>query len=100
MRQLFFFLILFILLVSEGVAIDLLPDILTSKSTLIVLHWIFVFLFLIVLFYDRQDTFFLIRYGVVFGLFIDVAYIGVFGVYMFVYPLTLYIMQLLNGMLQ
>ncbi|HLR73431.1 MAG TPA: rod shape-determining protein MreD [Pseudogracilibacillus sp.] len=100
MRQLFFFLILFILLVSEGVAIDLLPDILTSKSTLIVPHWIFVFLFLIVLFYDRQDTFFAIGYGVVFGLFIDVAYVGVLGVYMFVYPLTLYIMQLLKGMLQ
>jgi len=100
MRQLFFFLILFILLVSEGVAIDLLPNILTSKSTLIVPHWIFIFLFLIVLFYDRQDTFFAIGYGVIFGLFIDVAYVGVLGVYMFVYPLTLYIMQLLKGMLQ
>src|SRR5699024_5180783 len=69
MRQLFFFLILFILLVSEGVAIDLLPNILTSKSTLIVPHWIFVFLFLIVFFYVLQDTFFLFVFFVVFFLF-------------------------------
>lgn len=100
MKQLFFFLILFILLVSEGVAIDLLPNILTSKSTLIVPHWIFVFLFIMVLFYDRQDTFFAIVYGAIFGLFIDVVYVGVLGVYMFVYPLILYIMQLLKTMLQ
>lgn len=100
MRQLFFFLTLFIFLISEGVAIDLLPNILTSTSTLIVPHWIFIILFLMVLFYDRQDTFYAITYGVVFGLFIDIAYVGILGVYMFVYPLILYVMQLLKGLLQ
>lgn len=100
MRQLFFFLTLFVFLISEGVAIDLLPNILTSTSTLIVPHWIFIILLLMVLFYDRQDTFYAIAYGAVFGLFIDIAYVGILGVYMFVYPLILYMMQLLKGMLQ
>lgn len=100
MKRLVFPLSLFLLLVSEGVALDLLPSILTSTETLIVPHWIFVFLLLMALFYDTSDTVYAIVYGVFFGLCIDIVYTGVLGVYMFVYPFTLYIVQLLKRMLQ
>lgn len=100
MRRLAFPLILFFLLLSEGVALDLLPNILTSAETLIVPHWIFMFLLLIVLFYDTDDTFYAVMYGVFFGFCVDIVYVGILGVYMFVYPFTLYIVQLLKRMLQ
>ncbi len=99
-RRLLFPLVLFALLVGEGIALDLLPNILTSAETLIVPHWIFVFLLLIVLFYDNSSTFYGVIYGIIFGIFIDMVYVGVLGVYMFVYPLTLYMMQLLKRLLQ
>lgn len=100
MQRLVFPLILFFLLVSEGIALDLLPSILTSAETLIVPHWIFIFLLFIALFYDTNETVYAIVYGVFFGIFIDIVYTGIIGVYMFVYPFTLYIVQLLKRILQ
>ncbi|HLR71677.1 MAG TPA: rod shape-determining protein MreD, partial [Pseudogracilibacillus sp.] len=93
MKRLLFLIILFGLLVLEGVAIDLLPAILTSSETLIVPHWVLIFLIIITLFYDTSETFFSIIYGVIFGFLIDVVYTDVLGVYMFVYPFTLYIVH-------
>lgn len=100
MKRLVFPLILFLLLVSEGVALDLLPTMLTSTETLIVPHWVFIFLLLIALFYDTSETVYAIVYGVFFGLCIDIVYTDALGVYMFVYPFTLYIVQLLKHILQ
>ncbi len=100
MKRLVFPLILFLLLVSEGVALDLLPSSLTSSDTLIVPHWVLMFLILISLFYDTNDTFFAIVYGVCFGLLVDVVYTGVLGAYMFVYPFSLYMVHLLKRFLQ
>ena len=92
--------ILFFLLVSEGIALDLLPATLTSSDYLIVPHWVLVFLILINLFYDSDETYFSIVYGVFFGLLIDVVYTSILGAYMFVYPFTLYIVHLLKRFLQ
>ncbi|MEI3605831.1 rod shape-determining protein MreD [Pseudogracilibacillus sp. SE30717A] len=100
MKRLLFPLILFLLLVSEGVALDLLPSFLTSSDTLIVPHWVLMFLILVCLFYDTSETFFAIVYGVCFGLLVDVVYTGVLGVYMFIYPFSLYIVHLLKRFLQ
>lgn len=100
MKRLFFPIILFIILVTEGVAIDFLPNVLASTDILITPHWVFVFLLLISLFYDTNDTFFAIFYGVIFGLLIDIVYTGVLGVYMFVYPFAIYIVHLLKRFLQ
>src|SRR5690625_4298868 len=100
MKRLLFSVILFLLLISEGIALDLLPAALTSSETLIVPHWILMFLLLMVLFYDTDETFFSIIYGIVFGLLIDAVYTGVLGAYMFVYPFTLYIVHLLKRILQ
>src|SRR5690625_635280 len=100
MKRLLFLIILFGLLVLEVVAIDLLPAILTSSETLIVPHWVLIFLIIITLFYDTSETFFSIIYGVIFGFLIDVVYTDVLGVYMFVYPFTLYIVHFLKRLLQ
>jgi|SRR5690625_3312895 len=99
-KRLLFSVILFLLLVSEGIALDLLPASLTSSEVLIVPHWILMFLILMTLFYDTDETFFSIIYGVVFGLLTDVVYTGVLGAYMFVYPFSLYIAHLLKRFLQ
>jgi len=51
--------ILFLLLVSEGIALDLLPASLTSSDTLIVPHWVFLFYFLSAYFMIRMTHFIL-----------------------------------------
>lgn len=100
MRHFILQVILFLLLISEGIALDLLPASLTSSDTLIVPHWVFIFLLLIGLFFDTNDTFYSILYGVIFGLLIDVVYTGVLGIYMFIYPFALYVGHLLKRLLQ
>src|SRR5699024_845062 len=100
MKRLIFSLILFVLLVSEGVALDLLPSSLTASDTLIVPHWVLMFLVLLTLFYDTNDSFFSIMYGVAFGLLIDVVYTNILGGYMFAYPFAIYIVHLLKRLLQ
>lgn len=100
MKRLLLPLMLFLLLIMEGVAIDLLPPFLSSEHMLIAVHWVFIFLVLILLMYDTDETFFSIIYGVCFGLLIDVVYTDVLGVYMFVYPFTLYLLHVLKRLLQ
>lgn len=100
MKRLFFPFILFLLLVCEGIALDLLPAALTSAEIYIIPHWVLLFLVLVSLFYDAEETFYAIIYGVCFGLLIDIVYTGVLGVYMFVYPFSLYIVHLLKRFLQ
>src|SRR5699024_3030107 len=92
--------ITFLILVSEGVALELLPTVLTSSATLIVPHWLLVFLVLINLFYDTNETYFSIYLGIVFGLLIDIVYTGILGAYMFTYPFTLYLIHLLKRFVQ
>lgn len=100
MKRIIFPFILFFLLVCEGIALDLLPSSLTSSEILIIPHWVLIFLILMAMFYDTNDTFYAIIYGVIFGLLIDVVYTGVLGVYMFAYPFTLYIVHILKRLLQ
>jgi len=100
MKRLLLPLILFILFVMEGVAIYLLPPSLSSEHMLIAVHWVFMFLVLISLMYDTEETFFAIIYGICFGLLTDVVYTGVLGVYMFIYPMTLYLLHIAKRLLQ
>src|SRR5690625_3957077 len=93
MRRLYLPLILFLFIVLEGVALDLVPVQLRSTQTLIVPHWVLVILIFIVIFYDKEDTYYSIVYGVVFGLLIDVVYTGILGIYMFSYGFTIYIVH-------
>lgn len=100
MKRLIIPVILFILLIFEGIAIDLLPASLIISEFVFVPHWIFVFLVLVVLFYDSDETFYGIIYAVIFGLLIDVVYTSVLGVYMIIYPIGIYAVGLMKRLLQ
>lgn len=99
MKQLFIPLFLFLFLVLEGVALELLPMSLIKGELVIVPHWVLVILVFVGIFYDREDTYFSVLYGLVFGLLIDIVYTGVLGVYMFTYALSIYIIHGLTKML-
>lgn len=93
MKRLYLPIFLFLFLVLEGVALDLLPIWLLNSRTLIVSHWVFVFLLFITVFYDQEDTYYAILYGIIFGLLVDVVYTGVLGIYMFSYAFVIYIIH-------
>lgn len=94
MRRLFLPIILFLFVIIEGVSLELLPVVYTK--TLIIPHWVLLFLVCVTLFYDLEDTYTAIYYGIVFGLLIDIVYTGVLGVYMFSYAAVLYIIHKLK----
>lgn len=97
MRRLFFLPILFFILIFEGIALKLLPEMIVNTNLLIVPHWIFIFLVLMALFYDRADTYFSVLYACVFGFLVDIVYTSVLGVYMFTYPVAIYVIHLLKA---
>ncbi|MFD2046218.1 rod shape-determining protein MreD [Ornithinibacillus salinisoli] len=99
MKRLFLPLILFVFLVFEGVAIELLPESLVGSSLLIIPHWVLITLIYITIFYDLKDTYHSIVYALVFGLLIDIVYTGVLGVYMFTYAIVTYIIHSLMKLL-
>lgn len=94
MKRLYIPLLLFLLLVLEGVALDLLPFKITN--TMIVPHFVLVFLLLVAIFYDKENTYSAILYSIIFGLLIDVVYTGVLGVYMFGYAGVTYLVRKLK----
>src|SRR5699024_11919669 len=78
----------------------LLPPSLSSEHILIAVQCVFMFLILISILYDTEETFFAIIYGICFGLLTDVVYTGVLGVYMIIYPMTLYLLHIAKRLLQ
>ncbi|MFC4022643.1 rod shape-determining protein MreD [Oceanobacillus longus] len=99
MKHLFFPLILFLLTILEGVALELLPSDLVMGNLMLVPHWVFAFLVYLAVFYDKDHTYHSIVYALLFGLLIDVVYTGVLGVYMFSYGLATYIIHGLKKIL-
>jgi rod shape-determining protein MreD len=99
MRRLFLPLILLLLVVLEGVALDILPSNLIDGDLMITPHWVLMFLVLVAIFYDSEETYHSILYAMVFGLLIDIAYTGILGVYMFTYGGVIYIIHGLRNML-
>lgn len=93
MKRLYLPLILFLLMISEGVALDILPKRLLTSDYMIVPHWVFIFLIFITIFYDKENTYYSVLYGVIFGLLIDIVYTGYLGIYMFSYALVVYIIH-------
>src|SRR5699024_12430941 len=89
-----------VLIVMEIVTIYLFSSSLSSEHMLIDVHWLFMFLILISLLYVTEDTFFAVIYGIYFGLLTYVVYTGVLGVYMFIYPMTLYLLHIAKRLLQ
>lgn len=99
MKRLLFPLILFLLTILQGVALDLLPANLVLADLMFVPHWVFSFLVFIAIFYDTNDTYYSLIYALIFGLLIDVVYTGVLGVYMFSYTFVIYIIRFLKKIL-
>lgn len=97
MKQLYFSIFLFLLLALEGIAFELLPSTFVDGNLMFIPHWIYIFLLFIVLFYDNEFTYYSIIYGIVFGLLIDIVYTDVLGVYMFAYPVSLYVIKELKN---
>jgi len=93
MKRIYLPLILLLFVVVEGVALDLLPMQLLSTKALLVPHWVLIILIFIVIFYDLEDTYYSIIYGIIFGLLIDVVYTGVLGIYMFSYGFVIYLIH-------
>jgi len=100
MNHVYLPLIVFVLLVLEGVALELLPHSLVSGDLLIVPHWVLIYLIFIAIFYDVKNTSYSVIYAVVFGLLIDSVYVGVLGVYMFSYGISVYIIKRMTRFLQ
>ncbi|TRM12831.1 rod shape-determining protein MreD [Lentibacillus cibarius] len=85
--------ILFLLLVLEGVALDLLPVSFIANEFQLVPHWVLIFLILKIMFFDGENTSASVIHGLIFGFLIDVVYTGVLGVYMFCYALVIYMIH-------
>lgn len=97
MKRLYIPLLLFLLLIVEGVGLDLLPF--SNIDIIIVPHFILMFLVLVTIFYDKENTYTSVVYSIIFGLLIDIVYTGVLGVYMFSYAIVIYLVHKLKRLM-
>lgn len=100
MRRIYLPLVLFLILVLEGVALKLLPVSMTQGNLLIIAHWVLISLIFVAIFYENDETNFSLFYAFIFGLLIDIVYTDILGVYMFTYAITVYIIKKLTRLLQ
>lgn len=100
MKRLWLPFILFLIVIIEGVALELLPARLINGDLLIVPHWVLMYLMYVLMYYDKENTFTSVFLAVVFGLMIDTVYTGILGVYMFTYALVVYIIHGFKTLLQ
>lgn len=100
MKHLLLVPILIIILAAKGVAIEMLPSSLKFADFYFIPHWILLFLIVVTMFLDHDDSFIAIIYGIIFGLMSDILYTGMLGIYMFMIPFSLYIAKLLFRLLQ
>ncbi|MFG6148375.1 rod shape-determining protein MreD [Halobacillus sp. B23F22_1] len=82
---------LVILLVLQGMAMSLLPARIVYSELLVTPHWVLCLIMLIAIFFDKDETYHCVWYGLLFGLLIDVVYTGVLGVYMVTYASVAYV---------
>ncbi|WP_082233702.1 rod shape-determining protein MreD [Halobacillus massiliensis] len=85
--------ILLVLLALQGMAMSLLPSSIVYSELLVTPHWVLCMVMLVAIFFDKDNTYFCVWYGIIFGLLIDVVYTGVLGVYMVTYAFTAYVVH-------
>ncbi|RPF55474.1 rod shape-determining protein MreD [Aquisalibacillus elongatus] len=100
MRFLYLPLWLIIFLVLESVAIQFLPNSVMQSELLYIPHWILIFSILILLFYDQGKTYHGLMNGIIFGFLTELVYTDLLGVYLLAYGSSLYVIHLLNKLLQ
>lgn len=99
MRYLYVPIILFFVLITEGVALEILPPSIALSNTLVVPHWVLICLIFIAVYYDKENTYYSVLYALIFGILIDIVYTGVLGVYMFSYAVVIYLIHGIKKML-
>ncbi|MGI8316001.1 rod shape-determining protein MreD [Halobacillus mangrovi] len=99
MRRYFIGLLCLFLLVMQGMAMSLLPSSLVYSDLLMTPHWILIFLLIVTIFYDNDNTYYAVWHALFFGLLLDVVYTGVLGVYMATYAVVIYIIHGINKLL-
>ncbi|MCP3025538.1 rod shape-determining protein MreD [Halobacillus sp. A5] len=82
-----------IFLVLQGMAMSLLPAKIVYSELLVTPHWVLCLIMIIAIFFDKDDMYHSVWYGLLFGLLIDVVYTGVLGVYMVTYAMTAYVIH-------
>jgi len=96
MNRIYLPLVLFLVMVLEGVALELLPATVTDGKLLIISHWVLISLVFSAIFFDDEHTSYSVVYAIIFGLLIDIVYIHILGIYMFTYAMTIYIIKKLT----
>src|SRR5690625_7032993 len=87
MNRIYLPLVLFLVMVLEGVALELLPATVTDGKLLIISHWVLISLVFSAIFFDDEHTSYSVVYAIIFGLLIDIVYIHILGIYMFTYAI-------------
>lgn len=92
--------LLFLIVALEGVAMELLPNFIKFAPYYIIPYWLLLVLILITFFLYENKPSLPIVYAIIFGLILDIVYTGILGVHMFIFAFVVYVMQLLNRVLQ
>lgn len=82
--------------IGENLFVSLIPTV-AYDNWIFVPRFIFVFLIFVTVYYDKKTGIF---YAFLFGLLQDVIYAEIFGIYLFWYPFTIYLVYLLMKVLQ
>lgn len=90
MSRIYLPLILILLIVFQGVTVQLVPPIFAQNDLIVVVHTVFLFLVLFKLFYDLENTYNALILAIFSGLIIDIIYTDIIGVYMFSYGVMIY----------
>ncbi|GAA0294854.1 rod shape-determining protein MreD [Gracilibacillus halotolerans] len=86
-------LLCFIMVLLEGIATVLTLPFTNDKD--VVLHFLFVFLVLLVVFFEKSHTYYAILFSLIFSIMIDILFTSVLGVYLFSYTITLYAIRII-----
>ncbi|WP_217586854.1 rod shape-determining protein MreD [Lentibacillus saliphilus] len=100
MKRLYVPLLLFFLIVVEGIALEILPADVVAGESMIIPHWLLIALVFSSIFYDREQSWLSVGYALLFGFLFDIAYTGILGVYMFSYGVAIYVTHSLKKYLQ
>ncbi|WP_366247244.1 rod shape-determining protein MreD [Terribacillus aidingensis] len=99
MKKLYLPLIMLLIVCFEGVATAMLPEQFIGGDTWLIPHWSLLFLVLIAMLYDLDNSYYSLLYALIFGLLKDIVYTDMLGVYMFTYGFSIYLILELRRVL-
>ncbi len=99
MSRLFPPLMLFVLIILQGINFLFIPSSFEASGFLITIHGVFVFLIMIGLYYDEETSYYSFLFAIISGLVLDIVYSPVIGVYMFSYAVVMYVVHHLRKVL-